>query len=439
MINILLPLITLLILIAILLQIKLLREKKDVSAADEINEKINSLIKENNALLRDEFSANRKETGEALRDQRQELTGALKLLGDQLFNRFEDFSKKEAEHFEKFEMRLEKSIKSSEERLDKIEERIGKNLTDIRTNNEQKLEEMRQTVDEKLHATLEKRLGESFKQVSERLEAVHKGLGDMQNLATGVGDLKRVLTNVKTRGTWGEFQLGHLIEQILTPSQYETNVATKKGSDARVEFAVKLPGKGDRKEEIVWLPIDSKFPKEDFERLMNAKEIADTNEIAESRKGLKQSIKLFAKDISTKYLSPPETTDFGIMFIPLESLYAEILSIPGLADSVQRDFRITIAGPTNLLALLNSLQMGFKTLAIEKRSSEVWKLLSAVKTEFGKFGDILEKTQKKLETASNSIGEATRKTRTIERKLRGVEELPASETSKLITDDEGDE
>ncbi len=439
MIDILIALIGILILVVIILQIKRLKNNKNTSPTDEIGEMIKSLIKENNSLLREEFSTNRKEMSEALRDQRQELTGSLKILGDQLINRFEEFSKKEAEHFEKFELRLEKSIKSSEERLDKIEEKIGKNLNDIRTNNEQKLEEMRQTVDEKLHATLEKRLGESFKQVSERLEAVHKGLGDMQNLATGVGDLKRVLTNVKTRGTWGEFQLGNLIEQILTPSQFATNVATKKNSDARVEFAIKLPGKGDKKDETVWLPIDSKFPKEDFERLMNAKEIADTREIAESRKGLKQSIKQFAKDISTKYLAPPQTTDFGIMFIPLESLYAEILSIPGLADSVQREYRITIAGPTNLLALLNSLQMGFKTLAIEKRSSEVWKLLSAVKTEFGKFGDILEKTQKKLETASNSIGEATRKTRTIERKLRNVEELPTAETVKLIPDDENEE
>jgi len=420
------------VIINIIIQLRTTKKDNFTSVQKELEEKIDAKLKENGTIIREEFAANRDEMNKSLREQREELTGALRLLGDQLMNRFDKFSEKESEQFEKFELRLEKSAKSNEEQMGKIEARIEKNLTEIRTNNEKKLEEMRVTVDEKLHATLEKRLGESFKQVSERLEAVHKGLGDMQNLAAGVGDLKRVLTNVKTRGTWGEFQLGNLIEQILTPGQFETNVATKKRSDARVEFAVKLPGRGEKKEEVVWLPIDSKFPKEDFERLLQAKETANTVEIAESRKSLERAIKSFAKDISTKYLAPPETTDFAIMFLPIESLYAEILSIPGLADYVQRTFRVTIAGPTNLLALLNSLQMGFKTLAIEKRSSEVWKLLSAVKTEFGKFGDILEKTQKKLETASNSIGEATRKTRTIERKLRGVEELPSAEAVKLI-------
>jgi DNA recombination protein RmuC len=436
MIEILLAAVIVLVILNIIIQLRNAKNDNFGSVLKELEDKINVQLKENGTTIREEFAANREEMNKALREQREELTGALRLLGDQLMNRFDKFSGKESEQFEKFELRLEKSAKSNEEQLSKIEARIEKNLTEIRTNNETKLEEMRVTVDEKLHATLEKRLGESFKQVSERLEAVHKGLGDMQNLATGVGDLKRVLTNVKTRGTWGEFQLGHLIEQILTPGQFETNVATKKGSDARVEFAIKLPGRGDKKEEIVWLPIDSKFPKEDFERLLHAQETANTAEIAESRKGLERAIKSFAKDISTKYLAPPETTDFAIMFLPIESLYAEILSIPDLADYVQRTFRVTIAGPTNLLALLNSLQMGFKTLAIEKRSSEVWKLLSAVKTEFGKFGDILEKTQKKLETASNSIGEATRKTRTIERKLRGVEELPSAEAVKLIGEEE---
>ncbi len=436
MIEILLGIAIVLVIINIVIQLRS-GKKEDLSDVfDGLESKIYTQLKENGTIQREEFASNREEMNKSLREQREELTGALRLLGDQLMNRFDEFSRKESEQFEKFELRLEKSAKSNEEEMNKIEARIEKNLNEIRTNNEKKLEEMRVTVDEKLHATLEKRLGESFKQVSERLEAVHKGLGDMQNLAAGVGDLKRVLTNVKTRGTWGEFQLGHLIEQILTPRQFETNVATKKGSDARVEFAIKLPGKGEKKEEIVWLPIDSKFPKEDFERLMQAQETANKTEIAESRKGLERAIKAFAKDISTKYLAPPETTDFAIMFLPIESLYAEILSIPDLADYVQRTFRVTIAGPTNLLALLNSLQMGFKTLAIEKRSSEVWKLLSAVKTEFGKFGDILEKTQKKLETASNSIGEATRKTRTIERKLRGVEELPQAEAVDLIGDED---
>ena len=294
---------------------------------------------------------------------------------------------------------------------------------------------MRVTVDEKLHSTLEKRLGESFKLVSDRLELVHKGLGEMQTLATGVGDLKKVLTNVKDRGTWGEIQLGNLLEQILTKEQYSQNVKTKEGSNALVEFAIKLPGKNSMKEDIVWLPIDAKFPLEDYQRLIEAREKVDLPMIAESIKKLERSVKDAAKDISTKYLDPPHTTDFAFMFLPIESLYAEVLSIPGLSDSIQREHKVTIAGPTNFVAVLNSLQMGFKTLAIEKRSSEVWKLLSIVKTEFSKFGDILENTQKKLDLASKSIGEATVKTRTIERKLRNVHELPTDENHIELLDE----
>ncbi len=246
----------------------------------------------------------------------------------------------------------------------------------------------------------------------------------MQSLATGVGDLKKVLTNVKDRGTWGEFQLGTLLEQILTLDQYSKNVKTKEGSNALVEFAIKLPGKNELKDDIVWLPIDAKFPLEDYQRLIEAREKADLPLIDESIKKLERSIKDAAKDISSKYLDPPNTTDFAFMFLPIESLYAEVLSIPGLFDTIQREYKVTIAGPTNFVAVLNSLQMGFKTLSIEKRSSEVWKLLSVVKNEFSKFGDILENTQKKLDLASKSIGEATVKTRTIERKLRNVHELP---------------
>ncbi len=256
---------------------------------------------------------------------------------------------------------------------------------------------------------------------------MYKGLGEMRSLAAGVGDLKKVLTNVKTRGTWGEIQLGNILEQILTQDQYEVNVATKKNSDDRVEFAVKLPGKGVDKEQIVWMPIDSKFPQEDYQRLLDAQEAADKELAERSIKNLEMRIKAEAKKIKEKYLDPPNTTDFGIMFLPVEGLYAEVLRRPGLSDFLQREYRITVTGPTTLAALLNSLHMGFRTLAVEKRSSEVWELLARVKTEFGKFGDMLAKTKKKLQEAANTIDRAEIRTRVIEGKLKKVQELPVQE------------
>jgi DNA recombination protein RmuC len=325
-------------------------------------------------------------------------------------------------------------IATNDKKFEELKERVEKQLKEIQEKNEKKLEEMRVTVDEKLHDTLEKRLGESFKLVSERLEQVHKGLGDMQELARGVGDLKNMLTNVKTRGTWGEVQLLNLIEQILTPEQYETNVQTKKGSAERVELAVKLPGKDKEASETVWLPIDAKFPVEDYQRLQDAQEKGEMEAINEAFRGIERRIKEEARKISDKYLNPPKTTDFAIMFLPIEGLYAEALRIRGLAEFVQREYRVVLAGPTTLSALLNSLQMGFRTLAIEKRSSEVWKILSAVKTEFGKFGEVLDKTKKKLQEASNTIDAAATRTRVIERKLRDVEELPAGDSEKLLED-----
>jgi DNA recombination protein RmuC len=268
--------------------------------------------------------------------------------------------------------------------------------------------------------------------VSERLEAVHKGLGDMQQLATGVGDLKRVLTNVKTRGILGEYQLENMLDQLLTPEQYAKNVKTKAGSNALVEFAVKLPGKNP--EQAIWLPIDSKFPKEDFDLLIEAYDKAIPEAIEECRKNFIKGIKKCAVDIFSKYIDPPNTTDFAILFLPFESLYAEVIRTPGLFEAIQRESRIIITGPTTLSALLNSLQMGFRTLAIEKRSSEVWQLLGAVKTEFGNFGTILDKTQKKLQEASNVIDEAGRRSRSLERKLRNVQELPAEQVNLLLGD-----
>lgn len=311
-----------------------------------------------------------------------------------------------------------------------LREEVTARLREIREDNERRLEDMRRTVDEKLHETLERRLGESFRQVSERLEQVHQGLGEMQALAAGVGDLKRVLTNVKTRGMWGEVQLSRLLEQVLAPDQYEANVATK-GSGERVEFAIKLPGRdGDGK--CVWLPIDAKFPLEDYQRLLDAYDQADAVAADATARALEQRVKAAARDIRDKYLNPPVTTDFAIMFLPTEGLYAEVLRRPGLVDTLQQDFRVVVSGPTTLLALLNSLQMGFRTLAIEKRSSEVWELLGAVRTQFGVFGEVLAKVQKRLHQASETIEDAARKSRRIESKLRRVQEVPKDRAALLL-------
>lgn len=325
------------------------------------------------------------------------------------------------------ETKLENMRKNMDEKLDNMRVTVENKLLLIQKDNSEKLEQMRVTVDEKLHNTLEKRLGESFKLVNDRLESVYKGLGEMQTLAQGVGDLKKVFTNVKSRGFWGEIQLGNILEQFLTNEQYECNVKTKPKSNDLVEFAIKLPGRNDN--EFVWLPVDSKFPIEDYSRLVDAEEAADTALILDSRKKLENSIKLFAKDIHDKYIESPFTTDFAIMFLPTESLYCEVLKNTGLCEFISQKYRIVVSGPTTFVALLNSLQMGFKTLAIEKRTSEVWQLLGMVKSEFSKFGDILDKTNKKLLEISNTMELASKKTRTIEKKLKNVEALPIGNES----------
>ncbi len=364
---------------------------------------------------------------------REETSNALKNFGDSLSTRLTDISTMQKNQLDTFSTQLSRLTGSNEERLEKMRGTIEEKLQLLQEDNSKKLEQMRATVDEKLHATLEKRLGESFQLVSERLELVHKGLGEMQSLASSVGDLKKVLTNVKTRGTWGEVQLGTLLEQLLTKEQFATNVATKKGSNERVEFAIRLPGRDEAVGEV-FLPIDAKFPQEDYQRLIEAEEKGDKPLADEMAKQIEVRIRKEAKSIMEKYLDPPGTTDFGIMFLPIEGLYAEVLRRPGLCDRLQREYRIIVTGPTTLAALLNSLQMGFRTIAIEKRSSEVWTLLGAVKTEFGKFGDILDKTQKKLNEASNTIEDAARKSRTIERKLKNVQELPAGKKTEITED-----
>lgn len=335
-----------------------------------------------------------------------------------------------------FSEQLQGLIQINERRLMEVRATVDQRLQSLQSDNSAKLDEMRRTVDEKLHATLEQRLGESFKLVSDRLEAVHKGLGEMQALAAGVGDLKRVLTNVKSRGTWGEVQLARLIEDNMTPDQYASNIKPVPGSDAVVEFAIRLPGRGDGGASV-WLPIDAKFPKEEYERLMDAQDAADAEGAKNAGAALGRAVELQARSIAAKYVAPPHTTDFAIMFLPTESLYAEVLRRPGLLDKLH-DLRVNVAGPSNLAALLNSLQMGFRTLAIEQRSSEVWQVLRAVKTEFGKFGDALASVKKTLDTASNKIGQTEVRTRAMLRNLKDVEALPEAD-ARLLLGEGGDD
>lgn len=378
--------------------------------------------------MRDEFARNRREAAELAQSQREELTRNQELFA----KRMEEEAKERVAalrlQFEDLIKQLDAQNKQAIAAVKDVRETTEKQLKEIREDNGKRLEEMRKTVDEKLQVTLEKRLGESFKLVSERLEQVHQGLGEMQNLATGVGDLKKVLNNVKTKGILGEYQLGNILEQLLPREQYEENIATRPGSSERVEFAIRMPGAGDN--ETIWLPIDSKFPLQGYENLLNARESGDLEAIAQAEKALTTTIEAFAKDISKKYVEAPHTTDFGIMFLPIESLYGEVLRHPLLFETLQRKHRITITGPTTMSALLNSLQMGFRTLAVTKRSSEVWKILEAVKEEFGKFSAQLDKVDKQLSTAKNSL-EELRHTRTnvMQRKLRdvGTLELPEAE------------
>lgn len=382
---------------------------------------LNTSLKDNRHELNDNLdrvSKNIESKLQAIKDgidknsavNRDELSKSLKEFGETFSKSVTEFNTLQKEKFEAMEGKQDELVKSTE----------------------LKLEKMRETVDEKLHKTLEERLGQSFKLVSERLEAVQKGLGEMQNLATGVGDLKKVLSNVKTRGVLGEIRLGNILEQILAPEQYDANVKTKSGSNDHVEFAIKLPGRDDDGKQV-YLPIDAKFPQEDYVRLQTAYDEGDLAGIDAATRSLTNSIKKFAKDIHSKYIDPPNTTDFGIMFLPIEGLFAEVVRQPDLVALLQREYKIIITGPTTLAAMLNSLQMGFKTLAIQKRSSEVWNILGAVKTEFNKFGGVLEKAQKKINEANKEIDTLVgTRTRMMMSKLKKVEELPAVESQNVL-------
>ncbi len=433
-----LPVITLVISVTVLILVFLLVRRKHEDPSPAFHEQFSAIEKKQSQVeetVKDEIARNREETAAGAKSAREELGRSMRDSSDALLKRMTENAGMQKDQLDSFSRQLGDLIKLNEEKLEAVRNTVGTQLRTLQEDNSKKLEQMRATVDEKLQSTLEKRLGESFRQVSERLEAVYKGLGEMRNLATGVGDLKKVLTNVKTRGTWGEIQLGAILEQVLTPDQYAVNVQTKKNSDARVEFAIRLPGQDPDKEQEVWLPIDAKFPQEDYQRLLEAQEVADKEAADKAIKNLETRIKLEAKFIKEKYIDPPHTTDFGIMFLPVEGLYAEVLRRPDLCEILQRDLRIVVTGPTTLAALLNSLQMGFRTIAIERRSSEVWELLGGVKTEFGKFGDVLAKTKKKLQEASNTIDRAEVRTRAIERKLRKVQEIPAEAPVELLEEE----
>ncbi len=378
----------------------------------------------------------REENANQGRGLREEVSGALKGFNDSVLGRMSEIAGLQKNQLDAFAQQLQHLSQSNDQRQEALRKTVQDQLKALQTDNASKLDQMRQTVDEKLQGTLEKRLGESFKLVSERLEQVHKGLGEMQSLASGVGDLKRVLTNVKTRGTWGEIQLGNLLEQVMTFEQYLKDAVCRPGSAERVEYAVRLPGRGDGDGEVL-LPIDSKFPREDYDRLLEASERADADAVEAAARALETRVRQCARDIRDKYINPPHTTDFAILFLPTEGLYAEVLRRPGLVEQLQRDWRVNLAGPTTLAALLNSLQMGFRTLAIQKRSSEVWEILGAVKTEFDKYGGVLDKVQKKLQEAQNTIQDVAVRKRAIDRKLRQVQALPAPEATALLGMEDG--
>jgi len=399
----------LLLLVIVLLIWQLKRGSSIFSPLDGKLDVLKTLQERTENSVRDEIAKLRDEYQNQSREQREELAGSLKGFGD-----------------------------SVEQKMENVRLVVDGKLKQIQENNTLQLEKMRETVDDKLHATLETRLGEAFKLVSERLEQVQKGLGEMQSLASGVGDLKKVLLNVKTKGVLGEAQLGAILDQILTPAQYEKNVKTKEKSGDHVEYAIKIPSKDDSGS-FLWLPIDAKFPTEDYISLIDAYEKADIVEIETYTKSLKAKIERFAKDISVKYIDPPNTTDFAIMFLPFEGLFAEVLRIPGLFEKMQREHKITITGPTTISAFLNSLQMGFRTLAIQKRSTEVWKVLGEVKTAFTKFGDTLDVVRDRLEKAVNTVDDARKKSKTLQGKLRAVEEVPGMSGEKFLEDESAPE
>jgi len=383
--------------------------------------------------VRDELRSSREEARGAAKELREELAIGHSSSNEMLSRTLDSMGKIQQGQLEAMTKQLKDFSESNQSSLDRIRLIFDSRFKELQEGNEKKLEEMRKTVDEKLQDTLEKRLGESFKLVSDRLESVHKGLGEMQQLAIGVGDLKRVLMNVKTRGTWAEVQLGGILEQILTPEQYEKNVQVKADSGERVEYGIRLPGSRENPGAAVWLPIDSKFPQEDYLRLQDAADRGDAEAVQKATDELARTVRAAARDIHDKYVNPPNTTDFGIMFLGTEGLYAEVLRQSALVEELQHRYRVVVAGPTTVAAILNSLRMGFQTLVIEKRAAEVWRVLGAIKTEFSKFGDVLDKVKRQLNTASRTIEETGVRSRAMEKQLRSVEQLPEDEASAILS------
>ena len=382
--------------------------------------------------LRDELRAGREEAGRAARESREELSRGLAAANDTLAATLTSMSAVQRAQLDGLAASLKQLSESNQASLERVRATMDARVRELQDGNEKKLEEMRKTVDEKLHVTLEKRLGESFKLVSDQLESVQKGLGEMQSLATGVGDLKRVLTNVKARGTWAEVQLGALLDEILAPGQFEKNVHVEAGAAEVVEYAIRLPGPKDEPGSCVWLPIDSKLPQEDYIRIQDAADLGDAEATRQATEALARAIRVAAQSIHRKYVKPPHTTDFAIMFLATEGLYAEVVRQPALIDELQQRYRVVVAGPTTLAALLSSLRMGFQTLAIEQQAVEVWRVLGGVKTEFARFGDVLAKVKRQLETASRTIDQTGVRTRAMERKLRAVEQLPGDEAVRVL-------
>ncbi len=385
------------------------------------------------AVVREDLRNAREESARGARDLREEVMSGQRAATDSLVKAIAEMGQGQAAQLDQLARQLKALTDSNEARLEGVRSTLDNQMRQLQESNEKRLDQMRQTVDEKLQSTLEKRLGESFKLVSERLEAVQRGLGEMQSLATGVGDLKRVLSNVKARGTWAEVQLGAILEQTLTPDQYARNVHTRESSSDVVEYAVRLPGPGGTADAEMWLPIDSKFPQEDYLRLLDAADAGDEAAVQESVAGLLRAVHSSAKDICEKYIDHPRTTDFAIMFLPTEGLYAEVLRQPGLVEELQRKHRVVIAGPTTMTAILSSLRMGFQTVALEKRSHEVQLVLSAVKTEFSRFGAVLARVKKQLNTASRTIDQTEVRTRAMERALRDVHELPEGPAARILS------
>jgi len=390
-------------------------------------------------VVREEFRASRNEASKDARELRAEVSDRLKAETDTLVKAVGELGQGQKDQLEAAGNRIKDLTDSNAQAMQQVRQVLDDRLKSLQESNERRLDQMRQTVDERLQTTLEKRLSESFSVVSKNLEAVQRGLGEMQSLATGVGDLKRALMNVKTRGTWGEVQLGALLDDILTPEQFSRNVQTKEGSRESVEYAIRLPGRGGESDTVVWLPIDAKFPQEDYQRVLDASEAGDADGLRKSTDALSRALQASAKEIHDKHINPPQTTDFAIMFLPTEGLYAEFLRRPGQLEEVQRIYRVVVAGPTTLSAIVTSLRVGFQTLAIEKRSSEVWRVLAAVKSEFGKFEGVLAKVKKQLDTAASTIESTGVRTRAMARTLRSVEGLPSSQVEEILGPEAADD